>query len=84
MRVLKWMIRNVFIHIFRFFCVCGAGSSEFCVNLLAVIAGHQHLGRRQLEWPAVVKQKRLRKKLEGIRLFAFLDDSTMLKNLIVT
>ena len=57
---------------------------EFCVNLSAVIAGHQHLGRRQLEWPAVVKQKRLRKKLEGIRLFAFLDDSTMLKNLIVT
>ena len=57
---------------------------EFCVNLSAVIAGHQHLGRRQLEWPAVVKQKRLRKKLEGIRLFAFLDDSTMLKILIVT
>ena len=57
---------------------------EFCVNLSAVIAGHQHLGRRQLEWPAVVKQKRLRKKLETIRLFAFLDDSTMLKNLIVT
>ena len=42
---------------------------EFCVNLSAVIAGHQHLGCRQLEWPAVVKQKRLRKKLEGIRLF---------------
>ena len=57
---------------------------EFCVNLSAVIAGHQYLGYRQLEWPAVVKQKRLRKKLEGIRLFAFLDDSTMLKNLIVT
>ena len=57
---------------------------EFCVNLSAVIAGHQYLGCRQLEWPAVVKQKRLRKKLEGIRLFAFLDDSTMLKNLIVT
>ena len=57
---------------------------EFCVNLSAVIAGHQHLGRRQLEWPAVVKQKRLRKKLEGIRLFAFLEDSTMLKILIVT
>ena len=57
---------------------------EFCVNLSAVIAGHQHLGCRQLEWPAVVKQKRLRKKLKGIRLFAFLDDSTMLKNLIVT
>ena len=56
---------------------------EFCVNLSAVIAGH-HLGCRQLEWPAVVKQKRLRKKLEEIRLFAFLDDSTMLKNLIVT
>ena len=57
---------------------------EFCVNLSAIIAGHQHLGRRQLDWLAVVKQKRLHKKLEGIRLFAFLDDSTMLKNLIVT
>ena len=57
---------------------------EFCVNLSAVIAGHQHLGRRQLEWPAVVKQKGLRKKLEGIRLFAFLYDWTMLKILIVT
>ena len=57
---------------------------EFCVNLLAAIAGQWHLGRRQLEWPVVVKQKRLRKKLETIRLFAFLDDSTMLKNLTVT
>ena len=57
---------------------------EFCVNLLAAIAGQWHLGRRQLEWPVVVKQKRLRKKLETIRFFAFLDDSTMLKNLTLT
>ena len=28
---------------------------EFCVNLSAAIAGQWHLGRRQLEWPAVVK-----------------------------
>ena len=40
---------------------------EFCVNLSAVIAGHQEVRGNQ-----------------GIRLFAFLDDSTMLKNLIVT